>query len=542
MAAPELVRSLLRPAFVLPAAWLVTVLANVTKAVHMDDSTYLILARGILEHPLRPLSGTIVLSGEVWPVASINQPPLLAYGFAGVMAVFGESELALHLFQSGFAALAILCCHGLARRLCPRHALAVTLAFALGPAFLPGQNLMTDAPLVALWLAFFRLLVPAHDAQPPRYAAAAAVAGVACLVKYTSLVLVPLLFVPMVVRREGRYAGVVAIPIAVLAAWSVWNLLDVGEVHLFARVAHVGEHSPLVERAQAWLACLGAVAPFMVAWVPPLARARRGRVLLAGAVLAGLLSYASFDAAEGFAPVLRAVFLTNGLLVVLASGLALAPRRGERRGEAALLAGWLVAGALFPVLLAPFMAVRHVLPVIPAVLLALGRQSEHAGASPLWFRAGAALSIALGVALAAADWQYADTYRMQARALRERFGPDARLWYLGDWGWRWYAEARSMQHYLNESSELRNGDLVVIPQATAGPNGVARRDQPRVRLIDTVEPRPTSILPRVMLPFPRGGYYALGSEGLPWTFSREPLERILVFRVGEPRRGRDRPR
>jgi hypothetical protein len=135
-----------------------------------------------------------------------------------------------------------------------------------------------------------------------------------------------------------------------------------------------------------------------------------------------------------------------------------------------------------------------------------------------------------------ADWQYADAFRTQARALRERFGEQARLWYLGDWGWRWYAEAEGMRHYLNEHSPLVTGDVVIVPQATAGPNGVAPRDQPRVRLIDVVELRPRSVLlPRIMLPFPEGGYYALASEGLPWTFSRLPLERIMVFRVGAVR-------
>jgi hypothetical protein len=266
-------------------------------------------------------------------------------------------------------------------------------------------------------------------------------------------------------------------------------------------------------------------------------RHRRTLTLLAGsAALVGVLYYGSLDAEAGPTPVFKALFLANGLLVTLVAGAALGPRPGERREDAALLAGWLVAGTLFPVLLAPFMAVRHVLPVIPALLLVIGRRIEGPGAAR-WLRAGVGLSVLLGVALAVADRQYADVFRTQAGALRERFGAQARLWYLGDWGWRWYAEAHGMEPYLNESSVLRTGDLVVIPQGTAGPNGVARRDQPRVRMIEVVEPLPPSwLLPRIMLPFPRGGYYAVGSEGLPWTFSRTPLERILVFRVAAERR------
>ena len=97
-----------------------------------------------------------------------------------------------------------------------------------------------------------------------------------------------------------------------------------------------------------------------------------------------------------------------------------------------------------------------------------------------------------------------------------------------------------MRHYLSEHSQLLDGDVVIIPQATAGPNGVAPRDQPRVRLIDVVEPLPPSpFLPRIMLPFPVGGYYSVGSEGLPWTFSRTPLERIMIFRVGAVRASRE---
>lgn len=522
----------LRPAIVLPLTWLVATLLDVTKAVHMDDSTYLILARHILEDPFHPMSATLSLSGAMWPASSINQPPLLLYGFGAVMAIFGESEVAFHLFVSLFSGLAILFFHDLGRRLCPRSALPLTVAFALGPAFLPGQNLMMDVPLVAFWLAFFRLLIRGPGTETPRYAAAAAVAGAACLVKYTSVVLLPLLLVPVIARREWRRAGVVLIPIGILAAWSIFNLLDYGGVHLLERGAYVGEHSGLVERSEAWLKCLGGVAPFSIAIVPLFAHRGRWMILLASlAAIAALLYWGSLGAEEGFTPVFKAVFLANGLLLTLVTGAALERVPGERREDVALLAGWFVAGTLFPVLLAPFMAVRHVLPVIPAVLFVLGRWIEGPRAAR-WLGAGVGLSVVLGVALAVADWQYADTSRTQARALRERFGAETRLWYLGDWGWRWYAEAEGMRHYLSEHSQLLDGDVVIIPQTTAGPNGVAPRDQPWVRLIDVVEPLPrTVLLPRIMLPFPVGGYYSVGSEGLPWTFSRTPLERIMIFRV-----------
>jgi hypothetical protein len=225
-------------------------------------------------------------------------------------------------------------------------------------------------------------------------------------------------------------------------------------------------------------------------------------------------------------------FLANGLLVTGVTGAAALRRLpGERREDVALLAGWLVAGTLFPVLLAPFMAVRHVLPVIPAALLVLGRRMEGP-TSARWLGAGVAFSVLLGIALAVADWQYADTFRTQARALRERFGVETRLWYLGGWGWRWYAEAEGMRPYLGEQSRLLGGDVVLIPRTTAGPDAVAPRDQPRVRRIDVVEPLPRfPLLPRIMLPFPEGGYYSVGSEGMPWTFSRAPLERIVILSV-----------
>jgi hypothetical protein len=510
--------------------WLTATLVNVTKAIHMDDPTYLIIAGHILDDPLHPMSATFALSGMTRSVSSITQPPLIPYAYAGVMTLFGESELALHLFLSVFSGLAILCFYILGRRLCPQNALVLSAAFGLGPAFLPAQNLMTDVPVVALWLAFFCLLTRDPAGKGPRYAAAASVAGVACLVKYSSVALLPLLFVPIALRREWRQARVALIPIAMLVVWSVFSVFDYGGIHIVERRSNVGEFSTLQGRLEAWILCLGAVAPFSLVSVPLLRRRRRFAILVSAALaLAFWACWRSLACDPSGDALLKAAFLANGVLVAIVTVISLERAPGEQLEGVALLTAWLIAGAAFTILFAPFMAVRHVLLVIPAIMLTLGRWVQD-GPTRLWQGVGCLLTVVLGLALAAADWQYAEVYRTQARAVRGRLGPEARLWYLGNWGWRWYAEAEGMIPYLMRQTELADGDFVVVAVGAAGPDHVAGRHQARVTLVEEIEVAGSS-LPRIMQPFPRGGYYSV-RDGVPWTFSREPIDRFRVLGVG----------
>ncbi len=524
---------LLRPTTALALLWLIATLTNVTKAVHIDDSTYLIVARHILEDPLHPMSGSLVLSGEVIPISVINQPHLLFYGFAGVMALFGESELALHLLISLFSGLAILCFYGLGKRFCPQHALILTAAFCLGPAFLPSQNLMTDVPTVSLWLLFFWILVTRLDAPAPTraYAAAGVVLGAACLTKYTSLALLPLLCVPIVLRRDWRYAWVLLLPVAILVGWSSFNLLDYGEAHILTRQPIEMSFVRIAVHLDFWLICLGAIAPFSILIVP-WARSRKGlaSVAVVAVSIAAVLHPARPLEAGPYAPILVHIFFINGLLLAVVTVACLGRSQDERPEHTLLLAGWFAAGAGFVVLLAPFMAVRHVLLVVPAILLAVGRCIEGRQAR-VWMVAACALTVALGAMLALSDWIYADAYRSRARMARAQFGPEARLWYVGNWGWRWYAEGEGMKPLLL-STQPRKGDLFIIPEAPPGPKNVTPRYQDKVKRIRIVEiAASAAVFIRTMRSFPTGGYYGVGVRGLPWWVSSEPLECFHVFRV-----------
>ena len=82
---------------VLLALAVVAALFNLGKAVHVDDTAYLEMARGIERHPLQPMSTLLNWENSAEPVyADINQPPLFPYLLAGTMRLFGESDLVLH--------------------------------------------------------------------------------------------------------------------------------------------------------------------------------------------------------------------------------------------------------------------------------------------------------------------------------------------------------------------------------------------------------------------------------------------------------------
>jgi hypothetical protein len=511
--------------------WIAVAAANVSKPIHIDDPIFLGIAKQIQADPLHPMSGRLVLSGARVPISDTHEPHLVLYGYAALLSAFGESELALHLFHASFAALAIAVFFALARRASEANALLLTASFALGPAFLPAQNLMMDVPLVAAWLAVFWLLIAKLD--PPDgqrgFALAALVFAAACLVKYTTLAIAPLLLLPIVLRRAWRWAWALVLPALLLGGWALFNWLDYGESHLWSRPRPAIRLAEAALRLVDWLRALGAVAPFSILGLPWVLASRR-RTFALGAIAAGAAALPPGAGLEGAGAVLARLFLANGVLVLVFAAVSLERLRRERLEEALLLGGWIAAGAAFIVLFTPFMAVRHVLLVVPASLLALVRLLPP-GASRGWMRAGFAASSALGLALASADREAAAFYRDQARALRERLGHERRVFYLGDWGFAWYAERAGMRPYLFGETRLGPGDRLVVASGTVGglTNLAARQDAPRLVAGVSAPPGPRARL-RTVRPWDRGGgYYAFRHPGLPWTLEAGPQDRFLVL-------------
>src|SRR5258708_22703335 len=98
---------------------------------------------------------------------------------------------------------------------------------------------MMDVPCLAFWLIFFWAILSYQEHPTSHYIIAACSIAVACLIKYTSLVLIPVFMLTLIYRRQWRFLWVICIPIVALVGWSLLNLYDYGSIHVLQRPAFI---------------------------------------------------------------------------------------------------------------------------------------------------------------------------------------------------------------------------------------------------------------------------------------------------------------
>ncbi len=513
---------------------------------NVDDHISLDSARNNLEHPFRLHFDEYHLLGRYQTEWRDTRPPGLHQYLALAMRVSSsESEPVMHLAYLVFPLAAALAFYSLARRF-TRHPLAAAMLFAATPAFLTNAHmLMGDLAMTAAWLVAAALYVEGVDGDDgPRLAWAGLAATVSLFIGYQALLLIALL--PLYALLKGkltpRTAAPLALPLAAFAAYTAFNLWRYGSLPRFSHAGGLGlSGSHLWDRLQGALLKTGGATVFPLFIITAYAVRKKQRLLVAAAAVIAAAAALIQVAANGFPALpgmLFAVFMAASLTVLLplAGDLAAAARRrfqGDGDGDGAFLVLWLLSVLALDIVLLPHATVKYYLPLLAPLVLLTVRELEAARPSPGRWRAlaatGIALTLAAGLLVSAADYRFGLSYRDFARSVPGRYPDAGRVWFVGEWGLRWYMEQEGYRYLATDETGPEEGDIIVIPYLMGWPlsPGVTGR----MELTDVVED--DWALPLRVMDFQsEAGYYGSHWGALPWSFSNSPVETFRVYRTG----------
>ncbi|MCF8449783.1 MAG: glycosyltransferase family 39 protein [Taibaiella sp.] len=512
--------------------WVVLTAININKAFHIDDTFHLAVAKWLIQYPLTPMSGTVIWFEDPEPFSSASQPPLYFYLIAIWGRIFGFSEIMLHLMQSFFTFGCIFLFYRIIKLFNEKYALTFTVLFAFNPAFIVNQNLMTDVPLLFCLLSFIYTLINVRlGSDLKRFVSAAIILSVGLLIKYTLLPMVFVLVLAILYERKYWYLFVVLIPVLFLGLWSVWNYYEFGSVHLLNRGGRMSWEN-IVKKSESFILCMGAIFFLPVFLLHKFFPA--SRVLYALAITGSfsipiflVLVYFDVISEAKSTEIIGEVFLANGkfILITLLFSLYLHFNKTKvhLRQRVIVVYVWLVSIAMFVILFSPSVATRHILLLVPAILIILSIYWDKVTAQVRKIAiAGTFIS---GVLIGISDWQFADFYRRAALDVRKHAGTAGKIWCVGHWGWQWYCGLQDLEALSTHTSTVKKGDYIVMP------THISRQD---TREIDLTEVKSYSYAPGIFsfISVSRfAGFYATSRNEIPWNLSKEPIDKIIIYRV-----------
>ncbi|MFP8878015.1 MAG: glycosyltransferase family 39 protein [Myxococcota bacterium] len=449
------------------------------KAFHIDDTLFLLYARLISGHPFDPFVQHFEWDSMQISIIDFPHPLLWQYLLAGVRAVFGESEVAMHLLTFAFGLLALAGLRGLAVRLrVPPLAACVLMAGSCG-FLVMGSTIMPDLAAMALSVAALDRLVPAVEEQNGRDAwLSGALGGFAFLTRFTALFAVGSLLLYPLMRRDWRVRSYVpvAVALALVVASEAASFAIAGRPHFISSLFRWTTDSSWLRDiyfAFNELTFLGA--QFPVTGLVLLAVAARGARSIAVVFVSGAVavSVGVFGLGVGHGLTIAALlFAWPGLALVGDSALRLASGIADRfdAPDAGTALRWIFALTLIATTFATVryehVAVKYLLMPLPAAILLLldglnelrGR-ARSAGAIVLWLSCAVGGATGLGVALS--DYRWANTYREFIDGeFRDRMPARGRTFYNAQWGLRYYAERAGLLPYRGD--ELASDDQLLM--------------------------------------------------------------------------------
>jgi 4-amino-4-deoxy-L-arabinose transferase-like glycosyltransferase len=524
----------------------------VGKAFNIDEPLFLWAARHILGHPFDPYGFSVNWYGYAMPMSAVmKNPPLGPYYIAVMAALFGWSEVALHLAFLPLGIGAVLGTYLVAARFCQRPFVAALCALCTPVFFVSSTTVMCDTMMLALWLHAIHLWTTGLERNSAlRLLSAALLVGLCALTKYFGIMLIPLLLLYSAMkRRQFRWWVLyLLVPCAMLFCyqWMTDRLYGRGlllDAAAYATVfrSHVGRWSPAALLiGTAFMGGCVAVVLFFTGLLWP------RKLILAGLAAAAILVLATasgetlgnhlLPGSLGARLVLLSqfgLFVGGGFALLVMAALDLAQHRDA---EAVLVFAWVAGTAVFAVLVNWTANGRSILPMVPAAGILLvrrldgrGRLAPGTGWRRLWLAtAGAAV---LSVTVGWADYVFAGSARTAARYVQQlRIDKGRTLWFQGHWGFQYYLEQRGYPPVDVTRTKFAKGDIVVSPDNNTNTFTPAPG---RLRQIYALNLQASRWITTMSLEA-GAGFFAEVWGPLPFAFGKVPPERYDFFVVMVP--------
>jgi hypothetical protein len=509
------------------------------KAVHIDDALFVWTAEQILKHPGDFYGFNVNWYGDTGSMASINcNPPTTSYLLAAVMSVFGEREIFLHgaLLLVAFAAAAGT--FQLAKVWCERPLLAAFITMSAPVFLVSATTLMCDVPMLAAWIWSVVIWERAlKGGKAANFFWAAVLAGLAVLIKYSALTLLPLLPILAIMREKkiGWRLIWLAMPAAMIGIYQIGTARLYGQGLItaaadYASQTRFGVTGGWLNKAIIGFVYFGGCLLPALFFAPRLWSLREfifgGGIVFAVAMAIPLAAGVGHQFSFSFQLQL-AVLLAGGIHLTL---LAIAALWRRRDTISWMLVLWLASGIVFAALLNWTVSARGFLPLAPAAAILIVRslaQNSSNAARPAVVFWPVLLSTAVSLFVAAADYQLANSTRAAARQIAAAYPSATRkMWFQGHCGFQFYYEKSGAKPVDFSRSVLKPGEMMILP---ANNSNLVTPDAGDVATVTVLDYPVCSWLSTVQAATGAGFYGAGGL--LPFVFGPVPAERYFVFRV-----------
>jgi 4-amino-4-deoxy-L-arabinose transferase-like glycosyltransferase len=543
----------------LALALLFTVL-NSFKPLCIDDTLYYYNARQIAAHPLEPYGHSLFWNDLPSPAIEVLAPPLFSYYWAIAIRLFGERPMLWKLWMLPLSLLLVFSLAALFRRFATGQELLLTCLTILSPVFLPGFNLMLEVPVAALALAALVLFLRAHDRDSYAWGALAGlVAGLAMQTKYTAFVAPALMMLYAILFGRIRL-GLLAAAIAAAVFWSFEGFIAwrVGHSHLLYQSQVYGSVHLLKKYLYlSWplLTLMGGVAPALALLGLVALGVRRRVVIAAGAcvalgyvllaVLPASLNTFSRDPVTGEERLTLAhlIFSVYGVAVYGVLAVVIGRLLGLTRGSWAntlarwrehrvklFLVLWLCIEIIAYFALSPIPAVRRMTLLLVVCTLLIGRLAARTCVEPE--RKSLMRGVLMGGVLLGLLFYGVDLHDafVEKRAVEnaarhlDQLDSQGTRWYVGRWGFQYYAEQAGMKPVFPGESRLQAGDWLVVSDGPYWTKPLeAHLKNYRLETVAHLSIEDSLRLATMI------GYY---NSGIPIHHHEGPHRHVYIYRVG----------